>query len=103
VDYPNATSKDVHNAHGFMEGRPMQGQTSAEQRGAHAGRNKKEGTGLEGVGAANGRQTVEGVARDKAADREEARKGERGQTGSQEGGLDWPGAEGMEPTRADQI
>ncbi|KAB5559513.1 hypothetical protein GE09DRAFT_1113247 [Coniochaeta sp. 2T2.1] len=51
VDYPNLTSKDVHNAHNFESGRPMEGQTSREVRGAHAGTNKKERSGLEGVGS----------------------------------------------------
>lgn len=101
ADYPTSTSKDVHNAHGFQEGRPMQGQTSRETRGAHAGKNKKEGTGLEGVGATSNEQgTVEGNVRGQAADRGEAQKGERGKSGAVEGGLAWEGAEGARPSQA---
>jgi hypothetical protein len=103
VDYPNFTSKDIYNAQTFESGRPMQGQTSREQRGAHPGKNKKEHSGLEGVGATKGRETVEGVVRNKTADKPQAAKGERGKSGSKEGGLNWPGAEDTEPTRAENI
>jgi hypothetical protein len=95
VDYPGSTSKDVHNAHGFQEGRPLQGQTSREVHGAHAGKRKKERTGLEGVGATSKEQsTVEGYVRDNAFDKDQAAKGQRGKSGAVEGGLAWEGAEG---------
>ncbi|KFH41587.1 hypothetical protein ACRE_076960 [Hapsidospora chrysogenum ATCC 11550] len=44
---PGATSADVHQGLGH----PGQGQTSQEMHGAHAGKRKKERSGLEGVGA----------------------------------------------------
>ena len=99
VDFPNWTSKDVHNAHNFESGRPMEGQTSREVRGAHAGKNKKERNGLPGVGATDKEQdTVEKHVRDQAFDKEEAAKGMRGKSGQQEGGLNWEGAEGARST-----
>ncbi|KAK2053048.1 hypothetical protein LY76DRAFT_525442 [Colletotrichum caudatum] len=46
-DFAGATSADVHTG----LGKPMQGQTSNEVRGAHPRHRKKESAGLEGVGA----------------------------------------------------
>ncbi|KAK1993383.1 hypothetical protein LX36DRAFT_256793 [Colletotrichum falcatum] len=46
-EFPGATSADVNAG----LGRPLQGQTSNEVRGAHPRRRKKESAGLEGVGA----------------------------------------------------
>jgi hypothetical protein len=81
----------------------MEGQTSRESRGAHAGKNKHEQTGLEGVGATSKEQdTVEGRVRDGAFDKDEAAKGTRGKSGEEEGGYAAEGAEGAQPTRADQ-
>jgi len=103
VDFPNWTSKDVHNAHSFDDGRPMQGQTSREVRGAHPGKNKREQNGLLGVGAADGEgDTVEGKVREQAADRGKAERGVRGKSGAVEGGVNWPGAEGVPSERAER-
>lgn len=102
VDFPGATSGDVHEAHGAMEGRPLQGQTSRELHGAHAGKRKKERSGLEGVGATGKEQpTVEGKVRKGAFDEEEAARGQRGKSGAGEGGLAWEGAEERVPTSAE--
>lgn len=104
VEQPGWTSGDVHNAHGFEEGRPMEGQTSREQRGAHPGKRKKERSGLEGVGATGPEQpTVEGKVRQGAFDEDEAARGARGKSGREEGGLNWPGAEEREPARAEDM
>ncbi|KAK1957425.1 hypothetical protein LY78DRAFT_686223 [Colletotrichum sublineola] len=46
-EFPGATSRDVNTG----LGKPLQGQTSNEVRGAHPRHRKKERAGLEGVGA----------------------------------------------------
>jgi hypothetical protein len=66
---PGATSGDVHNATDALHGRPMQGMEGREAHGMHAGKRKKEHSGLEGVGATNSRETVEGKVHDLRADR----------------------------------
>ncbi|KAJ4290065.1 hypothetical protein N0V88_006569 [Collariella sp. IMI 366227] len=58
LDMPGATSRDVYNASTFA--RPMEGQTHRELHGPHAGKHKKERSGLEGVGATVSEETVEG-------------------------------------------
>lgn len=70
---PGATSKDVYDESTFS--RPMEGQTGRELHGqmpgkkgedrAHAGKRKKERSGLEGVGATatTSTETVEGKVR----------------------------------------
>ena len=63
---PGATSADVYNASTFS--RPMEGQTSRELHGAHAGKRKKERSGLEGVGATRSDETVEARVRALGAD-----------------------------------
>jgi hypothetical protein len=68
LEMPGATSGDVHKVSTFA--RPMEGQTLREQRGAHAGPNKKERSGLKDVGAmpSTSGETVEGRARALGAD-----------------------------------
>jgi len=100
-DFPGATSGDIHNE--AQWGKPLQGQTGRELHGAHAGKRKKEHTGLEGVGASSRDGTVEGTARDMAADRDEAPRGTKGMSGSLEGGVDWQGAEEIPPVRAEEL
>lgn len=63
---PGATSKDIYEESVFS--RPMQGQTSREMEGAHAGKRKAEGSGLEGAGASTTDNTVEGKVRLVGAD-----------------------------------
>lgn len=94
LEMPGATSGEVHNASTFA--RPMEGQTLREQHGAHAGKNKKERSGLEGVGATPSTdETVEGRARALGADLPEGV--ERGIRGER------PGAEGMNPASAAEV
>ncbi|KAK4103005.1 hypothetical protein N658DRAFT_422906 [Parathielavia hyrcaniae] len=65
LDMPGATSGEIYNAPVY--GKPIQGQTSSEQ---HGSSNKKERSGLEGVGttASTSEDTVEGRARALGAD-----------------------------------
>lgn len=100
LDIPGSTSQDVYNANTFA--RAMEGQTSREIHGAHAGKRKKEREGLEGVGASTGDNTIEGKVRQIGADRPgEVRRGPRRmeETGS-EGGYE---ANQKIPVRADEI
>ncbi|KAK4125358.1 hypothetical protein N657DRAFT_644226 [Parathielavia appendiculata] len=95
LDMPGATSGEIHNSGTY--GKPMQGQTSREQRGAHAGSNKKERSGLEGVGntATTSDETVEGRARVLGADLPEGvERGIRGKG---------PGAEETNPASAAEV
>jgi len=73
LDMPGATSKEIYNE--SAQSRPPQGQSARELRGAHAGKRKKERSGLEGVGASTSEGTVEGIAREKGADRPEGIEG----------------------------
>ncbi|KAK5656441.1 hypothetical protein OQA88_4822 [Cercophora sp. LCS_1] len=100
LDMPGATSQDVYNANTFA--RAMEGQTGRELRGADAGKRQSERSGLEGVGASTGDNTVEGRARELGADRPgEVERGVRRmeKTGS-EGGYE---ANKKTPMRADEI
>jgi hypothetical protein len=101
LDMPGSTSKDIHNSIDFEHGKPMQGQTNREIRGAHAGRNKKEAGGLEGVGASTNDSVFDQV-RQQAADKDNVEKGQRGYTGEREGGMAAAGAEGIPPVSAEQ-
>jgi hypothetical protein len=101
LDMPGATSKDVHNSIDFEHGRPMIGQTSRELHGYHAGKRKKERSGLEGVGASTNESVFDQV-RDHVADKENVEKGQRGKSGAREGGLAAPGAEGLPPASPDE-
>jgi hypothetical protein len=98
---PGSTSKDIHNSIDFEHGKPMQGQTNSEIRGAHPGKRKKEGTGLEGVGASTNDSVFDQV-RQQAADKDNVEKGQRGNTGEREGGMAATGAEGIPPVSAEQ-
>ncbi|KAL2024248.1 hypothetical protein VTK56DRAFT_9404 [Thermocarpiscus australiensis] len=105
LDMPGATSKDVYNASTFA--RPMEGQTGREVHGqlpgkkgedrAHAGKRKKERSGLEGVGATltTSDETVEGRVRALGADLPEGV--ERGIKGK------GPGAEETIPASAAEV
>jgi len=86
LDMPGATSGQVYNDTEF--GRPMEGQTSREQHGAHAGKRKKERTGLEGLATVGGVEEI---------------KGTKGKSGQVEGGESWPGAGERLPTTADEV
>jgi hypothetical protein len=95
LEMPGATSGDVHKASTFA--RPMEGQTLREQRGAHAGPNKKERSGLEGVGVtpSTSDETVEGRVRALGADLPEGvERGIRGKG---------PGAEETNPASAAEV
>jgi hypothetical protein len=94
---PGATSGEVYNASTFS--RPMQGQTSREERGAHAGANKKERSGFEGVGvtATTSDETVEGRARALGADLPEGV--ERGMKGNARA----PAVEESKPATAGEV
>jgi hypothetical protein len=96
-DMPGATSGEVYNASTFS--RPMQGQTSREERGAHAGANKKERSGFEGVGvtATTSDETVEGRARALGADLPEGV--ERGMKGNARA----PAVEESKPATAGEV
>ncbi|KAK9420835.1 putative SMP domain-containing protein [Seiridium unicorne] len=86
-----ATSQTVHTG----LGKPVQGQEEREKRGAHVRTNKKEGTGLEGVGASVGIDSV----RQKGADLPEGvSKGTRGK-----GSDDYPGATERAPESAESV
>lgn len=65
-----STDRDIYNRTDALHGRPLGGQEGREEHGAHPGRRKKEGGGLEGVGASQGRETVEGKVHGVRADRE---------------------------------
>ena len=67
---PGSTSGDVHNATDNLHGRPMGGQEGRELHGVHAGKQKKERSGVEGVGATAASDTVEGKAHAVRADRD---------------------------------
>ncbi|KAI1343275.1 hypothetical protein F5Y15DRAFT_412070 [Xylariaceae sp. FL0016] len=87
-----ATSADVYT--GF--GKPMQGQEGRELHGDHLRKGKKEGTGLAGVGASAG---VDTVRRDGGDLPEGVHKGMKGGKGSS----DYPGAEDRVPTGAEEL
>jgi hypothetical protein len=105
LDMPGATSGEVYSQSTFA--RPMQGQTGREAHSQmpgrkgepkmHAGKRKKERSGLEGVGAtaSTSDETVEGRARALGADLPEGvERGVRG-TG--------PAAEEMIPASAAEV
>lgn len=101
---PGATSGSVYNQGEF--GKPVQGQTSQEVHGAHAGRNKKEHSGLEGVGAGALGETVPDKARGTGADLDGYAgelKGQKGKSGAVEGGFAWQGAEERFPVTAEEV
>ncbi|KAK3355744.1 hypothetical protein B0H65DRAFT_413636 [Neurospora tetraspora] len=77
--YRGSTSQSIYNQTQY--GQPMQGQTSRELHGMHAGKRKKEHSGLEGVGATDKHaETVEHKVRELAADKPEPiRRGIRGE------------------------
>ena len=102
LDMPGATSQDVYNANTFA--RPMEGQTSRELHGAHAGKRKKERNGLEGVGATNSDETVEAKVRQIGADLPEGvERGMKGKSGRAEGGYNEPGADRSWPEPAERV
>lgn len=101
-----ATSGTIHNATEF--GRPMQGQTSAEQHGSK----KKDRTGVEGritsgnPSAETGDGSVESKVRGAGADLEGRAgelKGQKGYSGAAEGGSKVPGAEEALPASAEEV
>jgi len=99
LDMPGATSGEVHNQNQW--GNPLPGQTSVEMHG----RRKKERSGLEGTGAVAG-DGVEDKAREQGLDlegRAAEMKGRKGASGSEEGGLRWPGAEERLPVSAEEV
>jgi hypothetical protein len=101
---PGATSASVYNDNEF--GKPMQGLEQRELHGVHAGKRKKEHSGLEGVSASTREETIEGKVRGTGADLEGPAgemKGKKGWSGSEEGGLQWSGAEEREPVRAEEV
>ncbi|KAI1505995.1 hypothetical protein F5X99DRAFT_366813 [Biscogniauxia marginata] len=87
-----ATSQDVYQG----LGKPMQGQEGRELHGEHLGRRKKERTGLEGIGASAGIDSV----RQKGADLPDGvYKGVKGGKNS----VDYPGAEERIPVSAEEL
>ncbi|KAK3311075.1 uncharacterized protein B0T15DRAFT_60626 [Chaetomium strumarium] len=97
LDMPGATSGEVHSQSTFA--RPMEGQTGKELNDSkmHAGKRKKERSGLEGVGATatTSDETVEGRARALGADLPEGvERGIRGKG---------PGAEETNPASAAEV
>lgn len=103
---PGATSGDVYNRTEL--GRPVQGQTSSELHGSR----KKDRVGLEGrvnqpgQSVEGGDGSVEGKVRGLGADlggRAGGLKGRKGVSGASEGGVNWPGAEEMPPTTAEEL
>lgn len=106
LDFPGATSGDVHSATQF--GKPMQGQTSAEQHGSK----KKDRSGVEGratggyTGVETGDGSVDRKVRGLGADLEGRAgdlKGQKGASGAAEGGSNWTGAEEVLPTSAEEL
>lgn len=102
---PGATSGSVHNATQF--GKPAQGESSAE---AHSDKTERR-TGLEGhlqsgQSATTGDGSVEDKARAIGVDLEGRAgelKGQKGASGASEGGVNWPGAESVEPVSAEGV
>ncbi|KAI0173008.1 hypothetical protein GGR52DRAFT_431946 [Hypoxylon sp. FL1284] len=89
-----ATSQSVHTG----LGKPVQGQTSVEQHGAHAGHRKKERSGLEGVGATVG-DNVDDSARQKGADLPgDVEKGTKGKASAE-----YPSATERIPANAEEV
>lgn len=94
---PGATSATVHNDTQF--GKPIGGQTSQE----HHGVEKKDRTGL---GTVTGDGSVEKKVRGLGTDLEGRAgelKGQKGVSGSSEGGLAWQGADERVPASAEEV
>ena len=86
---PGSTSADVHTGHG----KPLQGQENREMHGHHG--NRREGAGLEGVGASVGVD----MARQKGADLPEGvEPGTRGKASA-----DYPSASDRVPVSAETV
>ncbi|ROV98734.1 hypothetical protein VMCG_06703 [Cytospora schulzeri] len=95
MDIPGATAGDVYNKTEF--GKPVQGQTSSELHGGKKDRIGFEGRAQPGRSLESGDGSVEGKGRAGEL------KGQKGMSGASEGGLNWPGAEEIQPTSSEEL